>query len=531
MHPISLENGRSAGIGLALLLCLATPAQAKPEYGEAVDVFCTGNARIPARPFDGDCAICHDPDSSSRARTPGFDAYKSHKGDGDFSYFCPVSDAPNEPPRLDPIGDQRVDEGGLLELRITASDPEGGALRLEVADLPTGAVFQDNGDGTADFVWMPDHERAGNYPVLFKASDSASPPASVSETITITVGDVNRPPRLDPVGNRSAAVAARLAFALSATDPDRDPLRFGASGLPEGAVLIDLGNGSAEFDWTPSAANVGNHAVTFSVTDAGTPMQSDDESIVITVGEVNRPPELAPIGGQVAYPGALLVVDLMATDPDGDALRFSIEGVPEGASVGDAGDGTAQILWTPGADQTGNYTLTCRVIDDGVPAEMDAEAFTISVGDVNRPPRLEPLVLMEDGPVLTIALTASDPDGDALRFEATGVPTDASFVDHGDGTAEFRWEPAADLAGDFPLDFEVRDDGIPPESDTSGTVITLAAPPEAAASSSGSKEEEWESAWGCGIGFELCFVLPPLMWARRRLRRDVRRARRLRAAR
>jgi hypothetical protein len=507
-------------IALALLLLVAAaPAQAKRQFGEAVDTFCTDNERVPARPFDGDCAICHHPDSSSRDRTPGFDAYKSHKGDGDFSDFCPVSDAPNEPPRLDPIGDRQVDEGGLLELLITASDPEGGALLLEVADLPTGAVFQDRGDGTADFVWMPDYDRAGNYPVLFKATDSANPPSSVSETITITVGDVNRPPRLDPIGNQSVAAGDRLALVLSAADPDLDAVRFGAAGLPEGAVLLDLGNGTAELDWTTTPADLGNHSLTFSVTDTGTPMQSDDETIVVTVGEVNRPPELAPIGGQVAYPGALLVINLMATDPDADTLRFSIDGLPDGASFSDAGDGTAQILWTPRADQTANHPVTGRVMDDGTPPEMGSEMFTISVGEVNRPPVLDPLVLMEEGPVLTIAVTASDPDGDGLSYAATGVPAGASFVDRGDGTAEFRWEPGADVVGDYPLTFDVRDDGIPPESSSGGTVITLAGDPVAAPNSSSSGDDDWESGWHCGIGFELNLILPPLLAARRRIRR------------
>lgn len=508
----------TSAVGLALVVLLAAGASsAKPEYGEAVDAFCSQNGRTPAQPFNGDCRICHNPDDNTRDQTPGYDEFRSHRSDGDFSYFCPIVAGPNQPPVLDPIGDQMVDEGGVLSLHITAADPEGGSVLLEAADLPTGAVFQDNGDGSGDFAWMPGYDRAGTYSVLFRASDSASPPAIASETITISVGDVNRPPQLDPVGNRSVAAGELLAFTLSATDPDLDAVRFGASGLPPTSELVDLGNGSAEFSWLTTATDVGNVSITFSVSDDGVPMLSASESIVVTVGDVNRPPALAAIGSQLAHPGALFVLNLSASDPDGDGLHFELDGLPTGATFNDLGDGSAQLLWTPEADQTGNYALRATVVDDGVPAESDAEDFSISVGEVNRPPRLDPLVLREEGGVLAIDLVAHDPDGDGLRITATGVPAGASFVDAGDGTATFRWDPPVDLVGTFPLRFEVTDDGLPPESTTSGTVITLAG--ESATASAGSVGGgSWRSPWACGLGFEVVFTLPLVLRLRRRLR-------------
>lgn len=465
----------------------------------------------PPTPYSGDCAICHDEFNKNRNQTPGFDAYKSHKGDGDFSYFCPLPAAPNQPPILVPIGDQLVSEDGLLELLIVAQDPEGGPVVFEASDLPAGALFQGNGDATADFVWMPDFDQEGTYPVLFKASDSGSPPAVAAETVNITVGNVNRPPVLDPIGNQSVAEGARLTLVLSAGDPDRDSVLFGAADLPAAAELLDLGNGSAEFSWLTAPGDVGNFAVTFSVTDTGVPMQSDSETLVITVGEANRPPQLAPIGNQQGFVLVPLEVPVVASDPDGDGLLLSIDGLPDGADWIDAGDGSATLRWTPGADQSGNYTLICTVADDGVPAESDNETFTISVGEVNRPPTIDPIVLIEEGPALVIPLTAHDPDGNTLRITATGVPEGASFVDNRDGTGDFRWVPAADVAGDFPLVFTVSDDGTPVESASAATTISIADVSAQAATSS----SEYRSSWACGLGFELTFLLPPLLWARK----------------
>ena len=50
--------------------------------------------------------------------------------------------------------------------------------------------------------------------------------------------------------------------------------------------------GSQSFSWTPAYDESGNYSVTFTITDDGNPMLSDSETIVVSVGEVNRPPVL-----------------------------------------------------------------------------------------------------------------------------------------------------------------------------------------------------------------------------------------------
>jgi hypothetical protein len=124
---------------------------------------------------------------------------------------------------------------------------------------------------------------------------------------------------------------------------------------------------------------VGNHAVTFTVTDDGAPPASDSEPIVITVGNVNRPPVLAPIGNRSAAVGTPMQIALSAADPDGDALVLTCAGLPGGASLTDLGDGTGVIDWTPGA--AGSARASCSVTDAGVPPLSDAESFAMTGTD------------------------------------------------------------------------------------------------------------------------------------------------------
>jgi hypothetical protein len=78
---------------------------------------------------------------------------------------------------------------------------------------------------------------------------------------------------------------------------------------------------------------------------------------------VNRSPVLLPIGGKQARKTEELALDVRATDPDGNTLRFSASGLPPGATFVDHHDGTATFRWTPGPD---------------VPAEIPLVTFTVT---------------------------------------------------------------------------------------------------------------------------------------------------------
>jgi len=84
------------------------------------------------------------------------------------------------------------------------------------------------------------------------------------------------PPVLDPVDRQTVTVGDELTFALSATDPDGDPLSFSMTGLPEGARFDTAGT----FSWTPTSAQVGDYALTATVTD-GT--FTDSQAVTISV--------------------------------------------------------------------------------------------------------------------------------------------------------------------------------------------------------------------------------------------------------
>ena len=60
-----------------------------------------------------------------------------------------------------------------------------------------------------------------------------------SETLTISVGNVNRPPVLQAIGNQVVNEQDTLTLVLSATDLDGDELVYLISDAPEGSSLSE----------------------------------------------------------------------------------------------------------------------------------------------------------------------------------------------------------------------------------------------------------------------------------------------------
>jgi hypothetical protein len=372
----------------------------------------------------------------------------------------------NRAPILDPIGNKTVNEEELLEFTVSATDPDGDTLTYSVSNLPPGATFNPT---TGVFSWTPSYGQAGNYTnVLFTLTDNGTPAGSDSESISIAVGDVNRSPVLEPIGNKTVSEAQQLQFTVTATDPDLDSLTYSASNLPSGASFDAA---THVFSWTPNYGAAGNYTnVLFVVTDNGTPLASDSESISITVGDVNRPPVLAPIGNKTVDEGELLEFVVTATDPDGDNLTYSADILPLGASFDPA---TRMFSWTPDSGQMGNYTdVLFTVTDDGTPPVSDSETITITVGQVNRPPVLDPVgnkaLLVTDR--LDFTVTGTDPDGDSLTYSASNLPEGASFDPV---TQSFHWAPNWDQAQIHHVVFTATDDGLPPISDSESVTITV----------------------------------------------------------
>ncbi len=362
------------------------------------------------------------------------------------------------PPTLDPIGPQAIDEGATLNFTVTASDGDGTTPSLSAIDLPAGASFIDNANGTGSFSWTPTFADSGSYDLTFRAADPVTTADTTIEVVTITVNQVNQAPVLAPIGNQSGDEGTLITFGVTASDPDGFIPTLTTSTLPGTASFVDNGNGTGTFSWTPTLADSGNYSITFTATDDS--LATDAETITVRVDQLNQAPVLAAIGDQSGDEGTLITFGVTASDPDGFIPTLTTSTLPGTASFIDNGNGTGTFSWTPTLADSGDYSITFTATDDST--VTDDETITVRVDQVNQAPVLDPIGAQggPEGSTIAFTVTTSDPDGIIPTLSATNLPTGASFIDNANGTGSFSWPTTLSDAGTYNVTFTSTDDSL-----------------------------------------------------------------------
>jgi hypothetical protein len=171
---------------------------------------------------------------------------------------------------------------------------------------------------------------------------------------------------------------------------------------------------------------------------------------------VGGPPVLDPVGPQSVSENATLSLQLTADDPDGDALSFDATPLPVGASI--TPDGFFQYTppsGTVGCGGSAELDIQFLVTDAG--GNQASEVVPVSVFDTPTgaaPQLADPADRsVSAGQLVSIQLSASDPDGDDLTYTASGLPAGASLS----GAGLFSWTPGNGDAGDNVVAFQATD--------------------------------------------------------------------------
>ena len=316
----------------------------------------------------------------------------------------------SRPPVLDQIGDKSIDETYLLEFTVNATDLDGDTLTYSASNLPDGAAFYPN---TRIFSWTPTFDQSGtHHDVHFETSDGE---LTDWENITISVSNTNRPPVLDPIGNRTINENSSLEFTVNASDPDGDVLAYSASNLPDGAAFNPH---TRTFTWMPTFDKSGTHPdVHFEVSDGES---MDWVNITITVNNINRPPVLDQIGDRIIDENCSLEFTVNASDPDGDALTYSASNLPDGAVFNPT---TQTFSWTPTLYQSGTYPDVYFEVSDG--DLTDPENITIRVIDADASPKIR--IIVPDSEVMFQQQFTINVTVDPMMTEIYGVQYILSF--------------------------------------------------------------------------------------------------------
>jgi len=206
---------------------------------------------------------------------------------------------------------------------------------------------------------------------------------AASYTITDASVLIDTAPVLALIGAKSVDEEIALTFTASASDADGDSLAYSASNLPTGA---SFNTATHVFTWTPADGQAGTYVVTFDVTDS---YLTDSESVTITVNEVNHAPvitEFSPANNEVFDETDMIIIDVTASDVDGQALSYiiKIDGVTYSTD--------SSYFWNTDYSSAGSHTILVTV-SDGVNVVTSQRTITINnlhpLWDINEDLRVD----------------------------------------------------------------------------------------------------------------------------------------------
>ena len=344
-----------------------------------------------------------------------------------FSLTVSAVDAPNSPPIISGTPRTDVNAGSLYLFVPTTTDVDNDALTYAVSRLPIWARFNDS---TGRLSGTPAVADIGSYSNISISVTDGEFTAMLPEfSITVSAATApNSPPAISGTPSTDVDANSVYSFTPTATDPDGDSMSFAVSGLPGWANFNDL---TGRISGTPGDADIGVYSnIQVSVTDGSATAELAPFSISVnSVVVSNSRPEISGTPATSVDANSAYAFRPTASDPDGDALAFSISGLPAWANFSGA---TGRISGTPADADVGVYSDIRVSVSDGS-LSADLAPFSIAVNSVapanNTPPAISgtPPTSIDANSTYSFTPTSSDADGDSLTFSVSGLPGWANF--------------------------------------------------------------------------------------------------------
>lgn len=279
------------------------------------------------------------------------------------------------------------------EFQPEANDTDGDTLTFHVVNRPEWATFSPS---TGRLFGTPPASARPLYTgieisVTDGKSTSSLPPFDLAIAGLDTPPAVNRPPAIAGMPAQTATVALEYVFEPTVSDPDGGTLLFSVANRPGWASFSTR---TGMLRGTPAASDVGIYpSVTITVSDGYAEATLPEFSIAVVPQDVpppnrgtpgpdmqaeNRAPSISGVAAATVTANEWYSFAPFASDPDGDALRFSIDNKPPWANFNTS---TGRLSGTPSPSDTGTYSNIRITASDG---ELSATlpGFTIAVQDL-----------------------------------------------------------------------------------------------------------------------------------------------------
>ncbi|WP_051183257.1 PKD domain-containing protein [Desulfocurvibacter africanus] len=420
--------------------------------------------------------------------------------------------------------DKTVDEGTNVTLNGTASsDPPGLPLSCTWTKL-SGPDVMLTGANTASPRFIAPQLDTDTQVLTFQLTVRAADGRSTTDTVTVTVRNVNRQPTANTGADQTVAPGATVTLdGRASSDPDGGVLTYSWIQISGASVSLTGANTAQPRFTAPSRGTT--LTFTLTVTDPGGLTSSDTVNVIVNTAHIDYPPVANAGPDKAVLVGAAVFLDGRASsDPNGDSLTFSWTQA-SGTGVLLTGANTAQPSFTAPAMAT-TLTFILTVTDPGGLSSSDTVNVIVNTTYTPYPPVANAGADRSVATGATVALdgrASSDPNGDALIYSWAQIGgTGVSLT--GANTAQPRFT-APDQAITLSFTLTVRDPGGLTDSDTVTVTVT-----ESTGGGDGGGSGGGGGGGGCAfnpsagydpLGLEWLLLLVPAVLAR--LRRPRRR--------
>lgn len=327
-------------------------------------------------------------------------------------------------------------EDHLYYTVVVANDPEGAAVSYSLTAAPPGMAI----DAASGLItWSPSSSQLGPQVVEVRASD---PQAGYdAQAFAIAVADFDEPPQIVSLPGRYARALEPYTYDVEAFDPESKPLVFSFGAPAPPGMTIEAATGIVR--WTPAVEDAGVPMVEVRAADPSGAFASQRFGLTVSADPLDL---VAPVGDRVVRPGETLRLQLVANYAQ---VGFVVTPKPDNASL----EG-GEFEFTPTVDQEGIYDLGFEAV---LGSQRDMNPVRITVERENAKPVLQAIEAQEvaEGAVLRVAVSAVDPDGDAVQISAPGLSLPNAIFNELTNTLEFS--PTFDQAGSYVVPISASD--------------------------------------------------------------------------
>ncbi len=295
-------------------------------------------------------------------------------GAGDTSFTIALSDGENTVERTFDLSvvTQRGNEtptftsepqtsaivGKQYVYKPTAFDPDGDAVTFELINGPGGMAMNSRGE----IVWTPSTSQVGKtFEMKVRVMDSYG--AGMEQSIRISVRSFIQPPTFELTPAPMGYVGKPFTHQIKATDPQGEKVTYA---IHDGPDWLSINPETGVLQGTPPAEGYLEIRI-IATNESGVssaafvlPMMVFD----VTVPTYNNAPSLVFPEYEYVDAGKPWTGRIGGADPDGDPLRFSLDGYPPGMTINAE---TGEISWTPTSNYLyQNVKIGVTVTDDNV---------------------------------------------------------------------------------------------------------------------------------------------------------------------